>query len=96
MEEPRGIDYVTERLNAAGYSVYRFDHRGHGRSEGKPVYYDQWDEISNDVFDVVRLAKEEKPGKKLIVLGHSMGGYAVTCLGTCSQKKRMLLFYQVP
>ena len=30
-------DYVTERLNAAGYSVYRFDHRGHGRSEGKKV-----------------------------------------------------------
>ena len=96
MEEPRGIavivhglcehcgryDYVTERLNAAGYSVYRFDHRGHGRSEGKPVYYDQWDEISNDVFDVIQLAKEENPGKKLIVLGHSMGGYAVTCFGT--------------
>ena len=96
VEEPRGIavivhglcehcgryDYVTERLNAAGYSVYRFDHRGHGRSEGKPVYYDQWDEISNDVFDVIQLAKEENPGKKLIVLGHSMGGYAVTCFGT--------------
>ena len=75
-------DYLTKRLNEAGYSVYRFDHRGHGRSEGKKVYYDSWEEISNDVYDVVQIAKGENAGKKLIVLGHSMGGYAVTCFGT--------------
>lgn len=75
-------DYVTRRLNDAGYSVYRFDHRGHGRSEGKKVYYDSWEEISDDVFDVVQIAKKENPGKKLVVLGHSMGGYAVTCFAT--------------
>lgn len=75
-------DYVTERLNQAGYSVYRFDHRGHGRSEGKKVYYDTWEQISNDVDDVVQVAKAENSGKKLFVLGHSMGGYATTCFGT--------------
>ena len=75
-------DYVTERLNDAGYSVYRFDHRGHGRSEGKKVYYDSWDENSNDVFDVVQTAKTENPGKKIYVLGHSMGGYATACFAT--------------
>ena len=25
-------DYLAKRLNDAGYSTYRFDHRGHGRS----------------------------------------------------------------
>lgn len=74
-------DYVTERLNDAGYSVYRFDHRGHGRSEGKAVYYDSWDQ-SNDVYDVVQTAKAENPGKELYVLGHSMGGYAVAGFAT--------------
>lgn len=75
-------DYVTARLNRAGYSVYRFDHRGHGRSEGKRVYYDTWEQISDDVFTVVQTAKAENPGKKLYVLGHSMGGYAAACFAT--------------
>ena len=75
-------DYVTYRLNEAGYSVYRFDHRGHGRSEGKKVYYDSWEQISDDVYVVFRKAKQENPGKKLYVLGHSMGGYAAVCFGT--------------
>ena len=74
--------YVTSRLNDAGYSVYRFDHRGHGRSDGKPVYYDSWDENSNDIYDVVQIAKAENPGKKLYVLGHSMGGYGTACFAT--------------
>lgn len=73
---------MTERLNTAGYSVYRFDHRGHGRSEGKRAYYSAWDEISNDVYDVVQTAKAENPDKKLYILGHSMGGYATTCFAT--------------
>ena len=25
-------DYFAEKLHAAGYGTYRFDHRGHGRS----------------------------------------------------------------
>lgn len=75
-------DHVTERLNDAGYSVYRFDHRGHGRSEGKKVYYDSWEQNSNDLYEVVKVAKAENPGKKLFVIGHSMGGYATTCFGT--------------
>lgn len=75
-------DYVTQRLNDAGYSVYRFDHRGHGRSEGKPVYYDSWEQISDDVYTIVQTAKSENPDTKLFVLGHSMGGYATTCFAT--------------
>ena len=33
-------DYVTQRLLEAGYAVVRFDHRGHGRSMGKKVWYE--------------------------------------------------------
>lgn len=75
-------EYVTGKLNQEGYSVYRFDHRGHGKSDGKRVYYSSWTEISDDVNAVVELAREENPGTKLFVLGHSMGGYATTCFAT--------------
>lgn len=28
-------EYLAGKLNEAGYSVCRFDHRGHGKSDGK-------------------------------------------------------------
>lgn len=75
-------DYVTEKLNQAGYSVCRFDHRGHGKSDGKKVYYSCWTEISDDVNAVVDMVKAENADTKLFVLGHSMGGYATTCFAS--------------
>lgn len=75
-------DYVTSKFNQNGYSVYRFDHRGHGRSEGKRVYYNSYTEIREDVNFFVELAKKENPKVPVFVLGHSMGGYAVTSFAT--------------
>lgn len=74
-------DYLTEKLNQKGINVYRFDHRGHGRSEGKRVYYDKFTEISDDVNEAVKLAKSENSGLPLFIIGHSMGGYATACYG---------------
>ncbi len=74
-------DYVAKRLTEAGYAVYRFDHRGHGRSEGKPVFYHNSNEITEDVRRVVTIAKEEHPTIPVFLLGHSMGGYAVALFG---------------
>ena len=54
-------DYLTMRLNAQGYSVYRFDHRGHGRSKGTKVFYSAFDEIAKDIDVVVDRAIAEKP-----------------------------------
>lgn len=75
-------DYVAARLNAQQINVYRFDHRGHGRSEGKKVFYSAWTEISDDVNAVVEMAAKENEGRPLFVMGHSMGGYAATCFAT--------------
>ncbi|MCD8007869.1 MAG: alpha/beta hydrolase [Clostridiales bacterium] len=75
-------DYVAARLNAQQINGYRFDHRGHGRSGGKRVYYDDWTEISDDVNSAVELAAQENPGLPVYVVGHSMGGYAVACFAT--------------
>jgi lysophospholipase len=75
-------DYAAEKLICAGYAVYRFDHRGHGRSKGKSVYYENFNEIADDVNEAVKIAASENPGTPLFVLGHSMGGYAVALFGT--------------
>ena len=93
--EPRGVvvivhglcehqgryDYLTMRLNAQGYSVYRFDHRGHGRSKGTKVYYGAFDEIAKDIDVVVDRAIAENPEAPIFVLGHSMGGYGAALYG---------------
>jgi len=75
-------DYVAERLNEAGFTVYLFDHRGHGRSKGKSVYFNDFNEIVDDLHVVVTAAASENPGVPLFVLGHSMGGYAAALFGT--------------
>lgn len=75
-------DHVAARLNEAGIAVYRFDHRGHGRSGGKRVYYSDFNEIVDDVNEAVKIAEAESPGLPLFVLGHSMGGYATALFGT--------------
>lgn len=75
-------DHVSSRLVAAGFAVYRFDHRGHGRSTGKRVFYNDYNEIVDDVNEAVKIAESEYPALPLFVLGHSMGGYATALFGT--------------
>ncbi len=75
-------DYLTMRLNAQGYSVYRFDHRGHGRSEGQKIYFSSFEEVAKDVDVVVERAFVENPMVPLYVIGHSMGGFAAGLYGT--------------
>lgn len=75
-------DYLTTRLNAQGYSVYRFDHRGHGRSEGQRCHYERFDDIAKDVDAAVDWAQTDSPAALTFVIGHSMGGYATTMFAT--------------
>ena len=72
-------------LNAQGISLRGFDHRGHGRSQGKRgALGKQADCLSRDAIDVFETYAAE--GDDLpFLLGHSMGGlvamHAVTVLG---------------
>ncbi len=74
--------YVTEQFCEKGYTVYRFDHRGHGKSEGKMTYFENHLEISDDLNEIVTYVLKENPGKKVFVVGHSMGGHAAAGFGT--------------
>ncbi|MBQ9954713.1 MAG: lysophospholipase [Eggerthellaceae bacterium] len=75
-------DYLTMRLNAQGYSVYRFDHRGHGRSEGQKIYFSSFEEVAKDVDVVIERAFVDNPMVPLYIIGHSMGGFAAALYGT--------------
>ncbi len=66
--------HVIERLVSSGYAAAALDHRGHGKSEGERAYCETMDQFVDDLkvyFDQIRTAQ---PGKKIFVLGHSMGG----------------------
>ncbi|REH79785.1 alpha/beta hydrolase [Staphylococcus felis] len=74
-------DHVAEHLSQNGFNVIRYDQRGHGRSEGTPLYYDHKNQIIEDLESVVDYVKTHFTGP-IFLLGHSMGGYAVAMYGT--------------
>lgn len=69
---------VEEALLPAGWNVFTYDHRGHGRSTGRRTHVDRFDDYADDlqrVFDEV----QSLAGKgKIFVWGHSMGGLITT------------------
>jgi alpha-beta hydrolase superfamily lysophospholipase len=77
-------------LNAKGIAVYGNDHRGHGRSLapgqilGHMAHSRSFDRSVRDVEKLAEHLRAEHPGKKLVLLGHSMGSFYVQrLLYTC-------------
>lgn len=67
-------EHVAEYLNVSGYSVYRYDLRGHGKSKGQRGYISDYNLFTRDAEAMVALIKKENPKAKIFMLGHSMGG----------------------
>ena len=74
-------EWVTKQLNSNGYSVYRYDHRGHGRSGCKRGYAKHFSVIINDLDEIVDYVKKEEK-TDVYLLGHSMGGFIVNNYGS--------------
>ncbi|MFY9189895.1 MAG: alpha/beta fold hydrolase [Lawsonella sp.] len=84
VEHSGRYDYVTYRLNMAGFDVWRMDHRGHGKSaepynKTKKGNVDDFGKLVDDMNTVVKMARKvaDAKGQKVIMLGHSMGAIAV-------------------
>ncbi|MEG0074623.1 MAG: alpha/beta hydrolase [Eubacterium sp.] len=75
-------DYITGKFIEHDFKVYRFDHRGHGKSKGERYLYTTPDEIIDDTNFIVDLAIKENPELPVYVIGHSMGGFAAAAYGT--------------
>ncbi len=90
--EPRGVLVVVHglkdhssrysglasELTAGGYAVYAFDLRGHGRSSGRRVRIDSFDQYVADLARFIELVRSREPGRPIFLLGHSMGGAIAT------------------
>ena len=63
---------VACRMAAAGITPTAYDHRGHGRSEGRRAHVDRWEQLLDDAED--RLAASRVAGLPAILYGQSMGG----------------------
>ena len=65
-------------LSSAGVSVYAYDHRGHGRSEGRRGHVAHFTDYLDDLERVVAWARSSaRPPQRLFLLGHSLGGLIV-------------------
>jgi len=74
-----GASYATvirlaEPLVRAGHDVLLFDFRGHGRNTALP--YVTVRHFRDDVMAVVSYARSRFPNRKLVLVGHSLGGAA--------------------
>jgi alpha-beta hydrolase superfamily lysophospholipase len=64
--------HVATTLAAAGWDVHGWDHRGHGRSQGKRGDIPAPDALLRDTAQVIDAVR--RPGSRFVLLGHSMGG----------------------
>jgi alpha-beta hydrolase superfamily lysophospholipase len=64
------VNYFTPR----GYAQYAFDSRGHGKSAGQRGHINRFDEYLSDTDTFLKLVREKQPGRKVFLLGHSLGG----------------------
>jgi alpha-beta hydrolase superfamily lysophospholipase len=73
---------LADALTEGGYVVYANDHRGHGRTAGSTVRHGDlgaggWPGLVSDLGQLSGIARAEHPGLPLVVVGHSMGSFAL-------------------
>ena len=80
-EHARRYEHVARALNEASFVVYAQDHRGHGASADPSALGDLgqggWPGLVEDIGLLSERIRAEHPGLPLILLGHSMGSFAV-------------------
>lgn len=70
--------YIKERFIESNYNVYRYDARGHGKSEGNRGDLEDFNDYLDDLDIFITMIRKENKGLKLILIGHSMGGLVAT------------------
>lgn len=67
-------EHVAAHLNAQGWDVRGFDHRGHGRSGGRRGDIAAPDSLLSDLGAFLREVRGADAARPLVLIGHSLGG----------------------
>lgn len=70
-------DHMADFLNENRISVYVYDQRGHGLSEGKRGHTSSHERMLDDLEEILMYVRSEYNDLPLFVFGHSMGGNVV-------------------
>lgn len=68
---------VIRRFSGTGYSIFAFDLRGHGRSQGKRGHIMSFGEYLKDLKYFMDIVANLSDRNKIFLIGHSMGGLIV-------------------
>jgi alpha-beta hydrolase superfamily lysophospholipase len=69
--------HVAAALNAAGYALFGFDLRGHGKSDGPRGHTPSYDTLLDDIGRLLDEAAARYPGLPRFLYGQSLGGNLV-------------------
>ncbi|MBD2596516.1 alpha/beta fold hydrolase [Nostoc spongiaeforme FACHB-130] len=79
-EDIGDVQPLLERLHQWGFSVFAYDYRGFGTSDGKPGESNAYQDAEAAYIYLTQQLKV--PGKKIIVYGRSVGGGSAVDLAT--------------
>ena len=65
---------VVNHFVPAGYAVYGIDHIGHGKSDGKRVCVERFQDYTKTLRKYFSMIRGWQPEKPIFLVGHSMGG----------------------
>jgi len=69
--------HVADRLTQAGYSMFAFDLRGHGKSPGPRGHIPSYEALMKDISSLLEVANKQFPQLSSFLYGHSLGGNLV-------------------
>lgn len=69
--------HVADRLTQAGYSVFAFDLRGHGKSPGPRGHTPSYEALMQDISSLLEVANKQFSQLPSFLYGHSLGGNLV-------------------
>lgn len=67
-------DAFAERFYKEGFAAFSYDQRGHGRSQGRRAYVNRFEELLEDLKQLVNIAKTQTLAEGVYLIGQSLGG----------------------